>query len=66
MSDKPKKIGKEGLIKRNPDGSVVVTVMGAGNGHLLSIAGVTCENQEAPDSERVYTCLLYTSPSPRD
>lgn len=62
MSDKPKKIGKEGLIKRNPDGSVVVTVMGTGNGHLLSIAGVTCQNQEAPDDQRVYTKTFRKKP----
>lgn len=43
---------EEGAIHRNEDGSVVVRALGGT--HLLSEEGVTCENPDAPEGERIY------------
>ena len=33
---------------------------------ILSIAELNCHEPDCPPTETVVTCLLYTSPSPRD
>ncbi len=48
---------KEGEIHRNPDKSVVVRA--PGGPHLLNEDGVTCENPDAPEGERIYQKTFY-------
>lgn len=55
-----KKVNKEGLIARQPDGSHVVMVKGAS--YVATLAGVSCINPDAAEAERVYSKTFSQKP----
>jgi hypothetical protein len=55
-----KKITREGLITRQPDGSHVVMVKGAS--YVAALAGVSCINPDAAEEERVYSKTFTKKP----
>jgi hypothetical protein len=55
-----KKITREGLITRQPDGSHLVMVKGAS--YVAALAGVSCINPDEAEAERVYTKTFSKKP----